>query len=217
MKRNSLILSLGISVFILWGCSEGDNQPLVTTVVKHDCIELNKIKTIKAQCVYDDRLEKRIQRLVYLPFEEYQIEKEVEVYSPIDGTIVDVYKPDRSQPLRNLTVTIQEKSHHEIYVILESIDLNSDEWGESKIVKAGMQIGYIHFQKDGTGMALQTFLENELNRVDISFLKIAEEYVFNNYHLRGIESTVSLYGGDLILRFHENKDFEKVYKLKPIR
>jgi hypothetical protein len=179
---------LGCTFFIIvfiTGCSVLQTPISLPLISEHNCIDLDKITSLRAKWVKDDQLGISKLMLMYIPFDQFKTPNTIEVYIPVDGEIQSIIPADNKNPLDNVILTIHAKDDPAITIELHNIDLNSKDWGVGATVKAGMHIAYADEELPASICVLQN-RDNEIT--SHLFLHITADYVFELYQDRGIET-----------------------------
>lgn len=178
--------------WICFGCTQ-HNKPVLEKIVGHDAIELSKIKTISIE--WEKSTPSDTDYLLYLtysPLKQYTNKNDIEVYIPLDGVIERIIQQDAISSLKNAILVIQSKQIEGLFVELYNVDINSDEWGEGKVVKAGMHFGYVHSSEESNSISVRVIYQTENTVYKYLLTSIMPDYVFSHYQRRGINSQKSL-------------------------
>lgn len=202
----SIFALLFTVVFLLVGCVvlHGHNDIKtygIPKFVEKDFTQLEKISEISrfrssAGHDYSDGFEScRSMKHYYAPYEKYRVNNDIEVYSPVDGTIHSIIKEQHgaSDGLYNKQVRIQSSKYPVFIFVIFHIDLTSSEISEGKTVKAGELIGharmyYSDINEYGYSFDIAVW-DNSFSKMRyVSYFDTMTDKLFNNYIVRGAKS-----------------------------
>lgn len=191
MKMYKFILT-GILSLFFFGCGIEQKSNALPLIAQHDFMELDKIEKLKVHWIEGNEPGQFLMVLSYLPYESFIQPQNIEIYVPIDGKIESVIPKDVSKPLENVALTVHSIDDSTIQVEMFGIDLNSDEWGAGKTVKAGMQVGYVHISDVSKYSSICVIHQSDEQKTSQLFLDITVDFVFEHYRQRKIQERDSI-------------------------
>jgi len=171
--------------------------------INTDFIELDKIGYIQRFRTYgyddsDDFENCRSMKHVYLAFEEYRVNREVKIFSPIDGQIIDIgqisinvsgeWKVETKNLLTSVTIRSSEYPAFNIYI--RWLDIRDMGLKTGMEVSEGQHIGYFCMSVVGKTIPLPcASIRVSVNTPDgykkLSYFQVMTDDVFQSYEDRG--------------------------------
>jgi len=188
-------------------CYDVENEGIPKFLDAH-FTEMDKIEYIKRfRSAYgmefsDDLEECRIMKHTFIPFEEYWLDKEVKVYSPVNGTITSIgYSFLNSSGTWNeyqsniaTIIKIQPSEYKAFTIIIKFVDIRDMGLYHGLQVSAGQHIGYACLRYVNKVTKLPAFnIAVEVNMCPsgtkmLSYFDIITDYVFQYYKDHGANS-----------------------------
>jgi len=150
----------------------------------------------------DDFEDCRVMKNAYIPFEDYWVDKEVKIYSPVNGTIIsigytilnssgtwDVYQSDVATKIK-----IQPSEYKAFPVTISFVDIRDMGIYRGLQVSAGQHIGYACLRYSNTVTKLSAInIDVEVNTCPsgtkkLSYFDVITDNVFQAYKDRGATS-----------------------------
>ena len=171
--------------------------------INTDFIELDKIEYIKRFRTYgyddsDDFENCRSMTQGYVAFEEYRVNNEVKIFSPIDGEIIRIHQipvnvsGEWKVETKNLitSVTIRSSEYPAFTVYIMSLDIRDMGLQAGTELSAGQHIGYFCMSHAGTTVGLPyNAIRISVNTPDgykkLSYFQVMTDDVFQSYKDRG--------------------------------
>ncbi|MBN2410300.1 hypothetical protein JXQ31_01330 [candidate division KSB1 bacterium] len=166
--------------------------------VKSDFTDLSKIHQISKfrsgfGHSYTDGTEScRSMKHYYTPFEKYRKDKTVEIYSPVDGTIVAALQDFEagSDTLSNMEIQIEPDAQPAFIITLFHVDVLSPAINVGKKVKAGEMLGhakmyYEQWKEFVTSFDIAVWVNTPTGSRLVPFFEIQDDVLFKNYIARG--------------------------------
>jgi hypothetical protein len=166
--------------------------------IKHDFVDLSKIKRISkfrsgvGHDFSDDFESNRSMKHYYAPYDQYlNTDSSLEVYSPVNGKIVQLFKSETNRP-RDWEVRIRPEDYPALLIIIFHINVDpSLKVGDR--VSEGQKLGFANLlsiseetKADNFDIAVQTFVWG--GRKLVSYFEIMTDELFESYKNRGISS-----------------------------
>ena len=129
----------------------------------------------------------------YAPKAAYLANVTIEIYAPVDGTIVEIADEEHgaSPPGENKQVRIRSSLHPEYTLILFHVDLLSAAVVPGKVVTAGEQVGWARMWYPDLGSYAHDFdiavrYSTPYGERFVSFFDVMTNGLFGTYQARGV-------------------------------
>lgn len=191
-----------VGCFVLHGHNVHDITTCdIPKFVEKDFTQLEKISEISRLRSaighdYSDGFESyRSMKHYYAPYEKYRINNDVEIYSPVDGTIHSIIKEQHgaSEGLFNKQVRIQSSKYPLFIFVIFHVDLVASEISEGKRLHAGELIGharmyYPDINEYGYSFDIAIWNNSSSKMRYVSYFDTMTDSLFSYYVARGARS-----------------------------
>jgi hypothetical protein len=183
-------------------CSKYDIEANgVPEFIGHDFTQLQKIEKISKfrsgfGHSYTDGSETcRSMKHYYTPYEAYRENNNIEIYSPVDGTIVSVSGEGEvaGTALKNKEIQIRPYEQPAFILTIFHCDIVSEDISTGRSVEAGELIGYARmyyeeWQEYVTSFDIAVWVNTPSGMKLVPYFDVMENNVFNTYTSRGAVS-----------------------------
>jgi hypothetical protein len=183
-------------------CSSYDIESKgIPQFIENDFTQLSKIEKISkfrsgfGHSYTDDFETCRSMKHYYNPFVNYRLNNTVEIYSPVDGTLVSVVSDGHGQSigLNNKQIQIRSDEQPAFTIVLFHCDLISSAIETGKRVQAGDLLGYARLYYDdlneyATSFDIAVSVNTPSGMRLIPYFSCMSDAGFNPYLTRGVSS-----------------------------
>ena len=135
----------------------------------------------------------------FAPYNTYKTNNEIEVYSPVDGVIINVSDENHGANLglTNKQIQIRSREYPAFSFVIFHVDLVSDNIVIEKDVFAGELLGYARMNYEDLNEIAHDFdiavmMKTPYGNRYVSYFEVMSEKFFNSYFLRGIDKQQNL-------------------------
>jgi hypothetical protein len=183
-------------------CSKYDIEANgIPQFIGHDFTQLHKIEKISkfrsgfGHSFTDGSETCRSMKHYYTPYEIYRENDNIEIYSPVDGTIVSVSGEGEGAgtPLKNKEMQIRPNDQPAFILAIFHCDIVSPDISTGRNVEAGELIGYARmyyeeWQEYVTSFDIAVWVNTPYGMRLVPYFDVMEDNVFNDYISRGAVS-----------------------------
>ncbi|MBN2480293.1 MAG: hypothetical protein JXB19_01020 [Bacteroidales bacterium] len=199
---NDLVTMDGILQGTKGGCLKYDIEARgVPKFISHDFTQLFKIEMISkfrsgfGHSFTDGNESCRSMKHYYNPYPAYRENNNVEVYSPVKGTIISVLTegPGSSSGLTNKEIQIKPDDQPAFIIVIFHCDLASSAIQTGKRVTSGELIGYarMYYEEEGhyvTSFDIALYVNTPSGMRLVPYFSALTDGIFNSYVARGAQS-----------------------------